>query len=276
MRELSGRTALITGATGGLGRHLAWALAGEGMSLVLSARDPGRLEGLRDELRGRGTTAEIVAADLGNRDELDTLIAAAEAALAPVDVLVNNAGIEVTRRFLDITDEEVDGIVGLNIVAPMLLTKAALPGMLRRGRGHVVNVASIAGKVGVSCNAHYSATKAALIGLTRSLRAEFRDAPVGFSVVCPGFIADDGMFARMQREDGIRTGLLTRAVAPERVAAKTVKAIRDDLPDVTINGTPIGPALALSAAAPQAAELITERSGANEIFETVADHRASS
>src|SRR4051812_211333 len=114
MRDLSGRTALITGATGGLGRHLARALAGEGMSLVLSARDPDRLEQLRDELRGRNTTAEIVAADLGNRDEIGNLVAAAEAALAPVDVLVNNAGIEVTRRFLDITDEEVDGIVDLN------------------------------------------------------------------------------------------------------------------------------------------------------------------
>ena len=276
MKDLTGRTALITGATGGLGQHLARALAGEGMALVISARNPDALERLRDELSANRTRVEIVPADLAKREDANTLLQRAEAALAPVDVLVNNAGIEITSRFTDVTDDEIDGILELNLAAPMRLIRAAIPGMLERGRGHVVNIASISGKVGVACNAHYAATKAGLIGLTRSLRAEFRDAPIGFSAISPGFIADDGMYARMEREHGVRSTLLTRPARPEKIAARTVKAIRDDLPDVTINGTPIVPALVLSAAAPQLGEQIAGRSGANEVFEMVASRRASS
>jgi short-subunit dehydrogenase len=148
--------------------------------------------------------------------------------------------------------------------------------MLERRRGHVVNIASLSGKVGVSCNVHYAATKAGLIGLTRSLRAEFREEPIGFSAISPGFIAGDGMYARMEREHGVRSTMLTRPASPEKVAAKTVKAIKDDLPDVTISGAPIAPALVLSTAAPQLGEKIAGRSGANEVFETVAGRRSGS
>src|SRR3954447_25841509 len=125
MRELAGRTALVTGAAGGLGRHLVRGLQDAGMQVVVSARDTARLEGLG---------ARGIAADLTDRDDVHRL--AREA--GEVDVLVNNAGIELGKRFADLTDEHVDAMVAVNLTAPLLLTRDLLGGMLARGRGHVV------------------------------------------------------------------------------------------------------------------------------------------
>src|SRR3954465_7263315 len=125
MRALAGRTALVTGAAGGLGRHLVRALEDEGMRVVVSARDTARLEGLG---------ARAVAADLTSRDDVHRL--AREA--GEIDVLVNNAGVELTKRFTDLSDDELDAMTAVNLVAPVILTRELLGGMLARGRGHVV------------------------------------------------------------------------------------------------------------------------------------------
>jgi short-subunit dehydrogenase len=258
--EIAGRTALITGAAGGLGGHLARALATEGARLVLSGRNEEALRAMAAPLG-----AEIVVADLADREEAHRL--AVEA--GTVDILINNAGVELTKRFADLTDEDVDRMTAINLVSPLLLTRDLVGGMLERGGGHVVFIASMSGKVGASCNAPYAATKAGLIGLTRALRAEFRDAPVGFSVVSPGFIAATGMWERF----GVRPPLIVGEAKPERVAAMTVKAIRRDLPDVTVNGAPIRPTLALAALAPGLVDRLAARLGPNEIFEREAERR---
>src|SRR4051794_22745073 len=256
MQELAGRTALVTGAAGGLGRHLVAALREEGMRIVVSGRDGAKLEGLGDR---------VVVADLTNRDDVHRL--AREA--GEIDVLVNNAGVELTKRFEDLTDEDVDSMTAINLTAPMLLTRDLVGGMLARGHGHVVFIASMSGKVGVSCNEPYAATKAGLIGVTRSLRAEFRDAPVGFSAVSPGFIAATGMWERMNE----RAPLLAGEAKPERVVAAVLKAIRRDLPDVTVNGAPIRPMLALQAVAPGLFDRISQRVGPSAMFERQAGTR---
>src|SRR3954470_123736 len=244
--DIAGRTALVTGAAGGLGERLARALAAEGARVVLSGRNEAALSALAQELGGRA-----LVADLARRAALHRL--AREA--GEVDILVNNAGIELTKRYVDMTDDDLDRMVAVNLTAPMLLTRDLLRGMLARGRGHVVFIASMSGKVGVSCNEPYAATKAGLIGLTRSLRAEFRDAPVGFSVVSPGFIAATGMWDRMNE----RAPLLAGEAKPERVVAAVLRAIRRDLPDVTVNGAPIRPMLALQAAAPGVFDRLSQR-----------------
>jgi len=269
VRELEGRTAVLTGAAGGIGEHIARALAREKMALVLSGRNEAALNELRDELRSAGTRAESVVADLGRRDELHSLIPRAEAALGPVDVLVNNAGVQVAGRFVDITDDQVDEIVSINLVAPMLLTRDALPGMLDRGRGHVVTIASLAGKLSLSCNEHYGMTKAGLIRLTQGLRAEFRNSPVGFSVVSPGFTSA-GIFTRMGG-DPSRVPRTTGVGPPEKVAEAVVKAIKHDLPDVNVNPVPVGPALAMEAVAPRLFERLVVRGAPNEMLEEAAD-----
>ena len=258
--DIAGRTALVTGAAGGLGERLARVLAAEGARVVLSGRNEAALSALAEELGGRA-----LVADLARRDDVHRL--AREA--GEVDILVNNAGIELTKRYVDMTDEDLDQMVAVNLTAPMLLTRDLLGGMLERGQGHVVFIASMSGKVGVSCNEPYAATKAGLIGLTRSLRAEFRDAPVGFSVVSPGFIASTGMWERM----GAKPPFIAGEAKPERVAQMAIKAIRRDLPDVTVNGAPIRPTLALAALAPGLVDRVSARLGPSRLFEREAERR---
>ena len=122
------------------------------------------------------------------------LIDRAEATIGPLDLLINNAGIETAAAYPAFTDEELALLTQVNLVAPMLLSRHVLPGMLERRRGHIVTVSTLAGRGGNAYNVVYATTKAGLIGFTRSLRAELADSPVGASVICPGFVARDGMY----------------------------------------------------------------------------------
>ncbi len=269
MEELRGRTALVTGASGGLGAHLARRLAREGMDVALTARREEELAKLAEELQAHGVRAAALPADLSDLDQIGPLIERAEVALGPLDLLVNNAGVELTSAFCAYTVEELTAMIALNLTAPTLLTRRVLPDMLSRRRGHVVFISSVAGKLGPAYQAPYAATKAGLIGLTQSLRAEHRHGPVGFSVVCPGFIAGDGMYQRMV-EEGFRSNRLMGETTLEKVADAVVHAIRRDLPEALESGAPLRPALALAQAAPGLAELVAPRFGVTEIFRRTA------
>jgi short-subunit dehydrogenase len=200
--DLSGSNALLTGAAGGLGRHIARALAARGVRLALSGRQAAPLDELCGELRRRGARAEPVLADLSDLAQAAVLVEQAEAAIGPIDLLVSNAGLELPAAYPAFTDDELAAITRVNLVAPMVLARHALPGMLARERGHIVTVSSLAGRGGNAYNVLYATTKAGLVGFTRSLRAELDGTPVGAGVICPGFIAGDGMYARM-RELGV-------------------------------------------------------------------------
>ena len=272
MKHLHGRTALVTGASGGLGRVVARALAREGVAVAVSGRREDRLAELVVELRAVGVRAEAVPGDLNRLDLLDALIERAEAAVGPLDVLVNNAGVENVSAYTRLDPAELTAMVDVNLTAPLLLTRRVLPGMLDRGRGHVVFVSSLAAKIGPAYCAPYAATKAGLIGLTQSLRAEYAGAPVGFSVVCPGFIAGDGMYQRMT-ERGIRAGRMAGETSIDKVAAAVIRAIRRDLPEVVESGAPIRPLLALAQIAPGLAERVAARFGATEMFRRLSEDR---
>lgn len=192
--------------------------------------------------------------------------------LGPLDLLVNNAGVETVGAFVAYTPEQLTAMVDVNLTAPMLLTHSVLPGMLERGRGHVVFISSLAGKFGPAYNEPYAATKAGLIGLTQSLRAEHRRSPVGFSVVCPGFVAGDGMYQRMV-EEGISSNRLMGETTVEKVAGGVVKAIREDRPEVLESGSPVRPLLAVGQLAPRLVEWAGDRIGAAEIFRRTAAQR---
>lgn len=272
MEQLQGRTALVTGASGGLGRRIAGQLARAGMRVVVSGRREDALAATVAELRALGAQAEAVAADLGDLGGIDAFADRAEAPYGPLDVLVNNAGIEAIAPFAELSPTQLTGMVDVNLTAPLLLTRRVVPGMLERGRGHVVFIASLAGKVGPAYNEPYAATKAGLVGLTQSLRAEYLDAPVGFSVVCPGFIAGDGMYQRMA-DDGFRAGRLIGETRIDAVAERTVRAIRRDEPEVVMSGAPIRPALALAQLSPRLAERLAPRFGVTALFRRVAASR---
>jgi short-subunit dehydrogenase len=230
------------------------------------------LAAVADELRALGVRAEPVPADLNDLESVDSLIDLSEQALGPIDVLVNNAGIEVTASFTQMTREELLSTVNLNLTASLLLTHRVLPGMLERERGHVVFVSSEAGKYGPAYQEPYAATKAALIGLTQSLRGEYAAAPIGVSVICPGFIAGDGMYQRMV-EEGVRASRLVGETTVEKVAAKVIEAIQRDLPEIVESGAPIRPLLALNQLAPRLVERAVPRFGVTEFFKQVAAKR---
>lgn len=272
MKTLQGGTALVTGASGGIGTHIARRLAREGMSVAVSGRREDALAEVVAELTALGVKAVSVPADLSDLSTVDALIDGVEAALGPIDVLVNNAGVESVGAFTTYTREELTSMVDVNLTAPLLLTHRLTPGMLERGRGHVVFMASVAGKIGPAFSEPYAATKAGLVGLTQSLRAEYLDDPVGFSVICPGFVAGDGMYARMV-EDGYRSNRVMGETTTEKIADAVVRAIREDRPEIVESGAPIRPMLALAQLSPRLVERLAPRVGVTDLFRRVAASR---
>jgi short-subunit dehydrogenase len=237
MRDLRGANTLVTGAAGGLGHYIARALASEGANLVLSDVPEAPPEDLAEELRARSVRVEIVTADLAKRADVDSLVSRAEEALGPLDVLVNNAGLEFGGAFLVNTLDELESITEVNLLAMMILTHEVLPGMLERGRGHVVNIASLAGKCPPPNLVSYAATKHGVVGFTHSLRAELKDFPVGFSAICPAFVGRVGMYGRLEDQVPDPPAVLG-PVPPERVGDAVVEAIREDRAEMIV-GSPV-------------------------------------
>jgi short-subunit dehydrogenase len=187
-------------------------------------------------------------------------------------VLVNNAGVEFASAFAGQPPEELRETIEINLVAPVLLTRRVLPGMLERGRGHVVFIASLAGKAPTPYEAVYAASKAGLIGLVRSLRVEYRRAPVGFSVICPGFVAGEGMYQRMV-EQGVSSNRILGETTTDKVAAAVIEAIQSDRSQVVESGAPIKPLLALGELTPRALERAVAAAGVGKIFRAAAATR---
>ncbi len=195
-------------------------------------------------------------ADLGSLEGPDALAADATERLGPIDILVNNAGVEFIGPFEGHSREEVDAIVRLNLYAPIELTRVLLPGMLERGRGHVVNMCSLAGRTAAPFGSTYCATKGGLIAFTHSLRAEHPKGPVGFSAITPGFVHSVGMYGRI--EGRTRTPV-TGLIHPERIGGAVIKAIRKDRAEQIINKRPMKPTVLLGMLAPGLAARINAR-----------------
>jgi short-subunit dehydrogenase len=271
-RNLAGRTALVTGASKGLGVHVARALAREKMNVVLTARSADRLEEVRRDIEALGVRAITVAADVANPADLQALLVRSISEFGSIDLLVNNAGMLLTLAYHKVYPQEIEHLVRINLTGPMFLSWLVLPGMLERGSGHVVNIASIAGKYGPAYNELYSSTKAALIAFTQSFRASYRDSGVSASVVCPGFI-ETGMYERSRRH-GLRAPRLLGSTTPEAVAKAVVRSVKKDLPDVVVNAGPIRLFLALPTLFPGIAEWGRRRMGTDDLYRKAAEIRA--
>ncbi|MGH2952041.1 MAG: SDR family NAD(P)-dependent oxidoreductase [Solirubrobacterales bacterium] len=264
--ELRGRNALLTGAAGGLGHYNARSLAAEGVNLALCDLPAASVDDLIAELRPRGVTVESVPAELTDTAGLEALVRHAADAIGPLDILVNNAGLEFGGGFGHQTRTELEAIVSVNLLAVMELTRVVLPGMLERRRGHVVNVASMAGKGAFPYLASYSATKHGVVGFTHSMRGECADEPVGFSAICPIFISRVGMYARLEDATPDPPALLSPK-PPERVGDAVVKAIRDDCAEVLVSGAGSRAMIAIHALAPKLAQWLNNRGGFREFAE---------
>lgn len=260
--ELRGKNVVLTGASRGIGPVIARSLADAGAKLALVARDAAALEDV-----ARAVDGVALPADLRDFEGYGALVARATAALGSIDVLVNNAALDVQTHFVDTTRAQIEELLGVDLVAPMLLTKAVLPGMLARKSGHVVNIASLAGKSGTAYNALYSAAKGGLIAFSHSLRAELDGQGVGVSVVSPGFIRDQGMFAsKSARLDNLMPSKLIGTSTPLQVARAVRTAIERDRSELIVNPGPMRLMLALNQFMPTLMPRMTKRLGMNELF----------
>lgn len=268
MRELEGRAAVVTGASRGIGRHIARALAAEGVDLGLVARSAGALERAASELgEAHGVAASPIPADLSDRREVEGAAARARSELGAVDVLVNNAGLMSAHPFHLRDPDEIEKGVRVNLLAPLLLARHLVPEMVERGRGHVVNISSVAGKVGPPYEEIYGATKAGLIGFTQSLRREYRGSGVSASVICPGYVTGTGMYADVVDETGATAPEGIGRATPADVASAVLRGIRDDAPEIVVNSAPVRPLTVLSEASPRLGEWLGRRLGVFRPFE---------
>jgi short-subunit dehydrogenase len=272
VEEVRGRNALLTGAGGGLGEYIARALAAQGVNLALTDLPEAPVDGLAAELRSRDVTVEHAPSDLTDPDDRRRLISWAEETLGPIDILVNNAGLEFGGAFLRMSAEELEAIVTVNLIAVMDLTRIALPGMLDRGRGHVVNIASLAGKMPAPALCAYSATKHGVVGFTHSLRAEYGFEPVGFSAICPTYISRVGMYGRLEHAlegDSNPVGTLP----PERVGEAVVRAVRRNAAEIVLTGRPVRPFIFMHAMLPRTATRLARARPLREFSERFARAR---
>ena len=191
--RFAGSVVVITGGGRGIGRATALAFAEEGATCVLAGRRMDALQNAAGEVRHSGGVADVVHCDVMKEQDLQALVGKTIGAHGRIDVLVNNAGVLTGGRLDEVSKEDVDRIVGVNIWAPMRLTQLALPHMRERKSGSIVNVSSVAGKLGVPYLATYSASKYALRGFTEALRRELRPDNIHVMAVYPGFTATDMM-----------------------------------------------------------------------------------
>lgn len=186
MFDLTGKKALVTGASGGIGRAIAAALAAQGAEVALSGTRTGALEDVAAEISG---TTHILPANLSDLDAVDRLVPQAEEAMGGLDILVNNAGMTRDNIFMRMKDEEWDDVLKINLTAPFHLTRAAVRGMMKRRFGRIISITSVVGVVGNPGQGNYAATKAGLAGMSKALAHEVASRGITVNMIAPGFIA---------------------------------------------------------------------------------------
>lgn len=250
--QISGSSVLLTGATGGIGHAIARALAGRGAQLIITGRRAEVLEPLAQELGARA-----LGADLSEREELARLIEEA----GDLDILVANAALPATGELGSFSLEEIDRALDVNLRAPVVLAHELLPGMLERGRGHLLFVSSLAGKATTPRSALYNASKYGLRGFASGLRHDLRGSGVGVSAVFPGFIRDAGMFA--DAGVSLPKGVGTRS--PEDVADAVLEAIERNRGELDVAPLSLRLGTVFAGLAPELAAGVSRRMGADEI-----------
>jgi 3-oxoacyl-[acyl-carrier protein] reductase len=185
MFDLTGKRALVTGASGGIGREIAKALGKAGATVALSGTRVSALEATAQEMTGEQV---IIPCNLSNLEEVDKLVPQAEAALGGIDILVNNAGITRDNLFMRMKDEEWDDVIAVNLTASFHLTRAVLRGMMKARFGRIIGITSVVGVVGNPGQGNYAASKAGLIGMSKALAYEVASRNITVNTIAPGFI----------------------------------------------------------------------------------------
>ena len=225
--QLKGAVAVVTGASSGIGEATAVALAQRGAKVVLAARRSDRLDDLAERIERAGGKALAVRCDVGDHEQLRKLRAITEEAYGPTDILVNNAGVPGGGEFAKLSYEQIQNVVQVNITGVLFGTRAFLPGMLARGHGHIVNMASLAGRFVAPGAAVYSATKHAVVAFSEALNYETEGSHVLVTAINPGFVATEGF-----PQGGLPGAIVMK---PEQIANAVVKVIVGDIaPEYTV------------------------------------------
>jgi short-subunit dehydrogenase len=276
-----GHTALVTGASRGIGTLIAREIANQGGHVVLTGRSATELQAVASELAAAGADVSLIPADLTQPGAAENLVETIERQRGGIDLLVNNAGGDPLREFHTMTIDENLRTIQLNLVAPVALSHAVLGGMLRRGRGHIVNISAMAGRVSFPHTEVYAAAKDGVIGFTRVLRSDYRRRGVSASVLILGAIRDVGQGQRMLDESGMKaSGFMAPA---ESVARAVVKAVKKDQAELVIMPGPARLMRAIMDYFPALGPAVNRAAGANttmqkviELREAKADAAASS
>ncbi|MDX1522704.1 MAG: 3-hydroxybutyrate dehydrogenase, partial [Anaerolineae bacterium] len=244
--ELAGKRALVTGGSKGIGRSIALTLAGAGADVVVSARHQPNLEAVATEIESLGRRALAATCDVADKAQIQALADQVLDTFGGIDILVNNAGIARSHKFLNHPDEMWDQTLAVNLTGVYLMTKAFTPAMVAQKWGRVINIASIASKVGGKYIAAYSASKHGVLGLTRSLALEFVADNITVNAICPGYVntpMTKANIANIAKQTGapeakIRTSLENqspqqRFVEPEEVAAVALLLAQDSGQGIT-------------------------------------------
>ncbi|WP_341528824.1 SDR family NAD(P)-dependent oxidoreductase [Nostoc sp. UHCC 0302] len=230
MTIIRGKTVLLTGASGGIGIYIARSLAKERATVVAVSRSEAELEKICDEIKVFGGKGISIPFDITELTQLPTLVQDINKAVGAVDIVINNAAILIVKAFVNYSFKEIQSLIETNLLAPIELTRLLLPGMLERGTGHIVNIASLGGKKGVVNNSVYSASKAGLIMWSDAARQELIGTGVHISTICPGYVN-----AGMTINSNLSVNRLAGISTPIKVANAVIKSIKQNRGEIIVN-----------------------------------------